>query len=133
MKLRRLKKSKKGRIEIIPMIDVMFFLLATFMLASLSMQHFNGLAVDLTHGKADHVQVENQITVTISHDNLIFLNKEPILLSELKPRLQSMLLGTEKSVIIASDKHAFQGVVMQSMLAAREAGAEHFSIIARKE
>jgi biopolymer transport protein ExbD len=133
MKLRRLKKSKKGRIEIIPMIDVMFFLLATFMLASLSMQRLNGLAVDLTHGKADHVQVENQITVTITHDNLIFLNKEPILLSELKSRLQSMLRDTDKSVIIASDKHAFQGVVMQSMLVAREAGAEHFSIIARKE
>jgi biopolymer transport protein ExbD len=133
MKLRRLKKSRKGRIEIIPMIDVMFFLLVTFMLASLSMQHLNGLAVDLTQGVADQVSVENQITLSITHDNLIFLNKEPILLSELKSRLQSMLRGEDKTVIIASDKHAFQGVVMQSMLAAREAGAEHFSIIARKE
>jgi biopolymer transport protein ExbD len=133
MKLRRSKKSKKGRIEIIPMIDVMFFLLATFMLASLSMQRLNGLAVDLTRGKADQLQIENQITVTISHDNLIFLNKEPILLSELKARLQGMLRGADKTVIIASDKHAFQGVAMQVMLTAREAGAEHFSIIARKE
>jgi biopolymer transport protein ExbD len=133
MKLRRLKKSKKGRIEIIPMIDVMFFLLATFMLASLSMQRLNGLAVDLTRGAANQVNVENQITLSITHDNLIFLNKEPILLSELKSRLQSMLRGADKTVIITSDKHAFQGVVMQSMLAAREAGAEHFSIIARKE
>ena len=37
MKLRRIRTAKRGRIEIIPMIDVMFFLLATFMLASLSM------------------------------------------------------------------------------------------------
>jgi biopolymer transport protein ExbD len=34
MKLRRSRQPKRGRIEIIPMIDVMFFLLATFMLAS---------------------------------------------------------------------------------------------------
>lgn len=133
MKILRSKKSKKGRIEIIPMIDVMFFLLATFMLASLSMQRLNGLAVDLTPGTANQVSVENQITLSITHDNLIFLNKEKVELNQLKSRLQNMLRDADKTVIIASDKHAFQGVVMQSMLAAREAGAEHFSIIARKE
>ncbi len=38
-----------------------------------------------------------------------------------------------KNLIIASDKHAFQGVVMKAMLEARKAGARHFSIIVRKE
>jgi len=133
MKLRRLKKSKKGRIEIIPMIDVMFFLLATFMLASLSMQRLNGLAVDLTRGAADQVSTENHITLSITHDNLIFLNKEKIELSQLKAMLQSMLQQSDKTVIITSDKHAFQGVVMQVMLTARAAGAQHFSMVARRE
>ena len=41
MKLRRARSSRRGRIEIIPMIDVMFFLLATFMLASLTMQNLH--------------------------------------------------------------------------------------------
>src|SRR6202012_1731009 len=41
MKLRRSRRSKRGRIEIIPMIDVMFFLLATFMLTSLAMQRLD--------------------------------------------------------------------------------------------
>ena len=47
MKLRRSRASKRGRIEIIPMIDVMFFLLATFMLASLAMQRLDAVKLDL--------------------------------------------------------------------------------------
>ena len=51
MKLRRSRQFRKGRIEIIPMIDVMFFLLATFMLSSLSMQNLDSLQVNLPRGK----------------------------------------------------------------------------------
>ncbi len=47
MKLRKSRQHRRGRIEIIPMIDVMFFLLVTFMLASLSMQNLHSLAVNL--------------------------------------------------------------------------------------
>jgi biopolymer transport protein ExbD len=131
MKIRRTRKSKKGRIEIIPMIDVMFFLLATFMLASLSMQHLDAVPVNLAQGKAEKIQTEKQITLTITHDNSIFLNKEEIALSALFGRLQPLLESSEKTVIIASDKEAFQGVVMQVMLAARAAGARNFSMIVR--
>ena len=52
MKLRSSRTRKKGRIEIIPMIDVMFFLLATFMLASLSLQKLHSVAVNLPKGTA---------------------------------------------------------------------------------
>jgi biopolymer transport protein ExbD len=133
MKITRTRKSKKGRIEIIPMIDVMFFLLATFMLASLSMQRLNGLAVDLTKGNAENINVENQITLSITHDNLIYVNKEQVALESLKSKLQSMFIQMDKRVIILSDKHAFQGTTMQVMLIARESGAQNFSLIAKKE
>ena len=47
MKFRPSRQRRRGRIEIIPMIDVMFFLLATFMLASLSLQNLHALTVNL--------------------------------------------------------------------------------------
>jgi biopolymer transport protein ExbD len=131
MKLTRTRKAKKGRIEIIPMIDVMFFLLATFILASLSMQRFEGLGVNLVQGKAEKISVEQQITFTITHDNSIFLNKEEIKLGDVKTRLAEILNDPEKIIIIASDKDAKQGVVMQVMLQAKAAGAQHFSMIAK--
>lgn len=131
MKITRNRKSKTGRIEIIPMIDVMFFLLVTFMLASLSMQRFSGLAVNLTKGKADAVSVENQVTITIDQQSRVFLDKEQVSLEQLKSRLESMS-SEDKSVIVMSDKAATQGAVMQAMLAAKAAGVKHFSLISKE-
>ncbi len=131
MKLQRIRKAKKGRIEIIPMIDVMFFLLATSILSSLSMQRFEGIGVNLVQGKAEKVSVENQITFTITHDNSIFLNKEEVKIDKISKRLAEILNDPQKIIIIASDKEAQQGVVMQVMLQAKAAGAQHFSMIAK--
>jgi biopolymer transport protein ExbD len=131
MKIKRARQSKKGRIEIIPMIDVMFFLLVTFMLASLSMQHLSGIAVNLTQGKADNVKTQDQITLTINAAGVIFLNKEEIALELLKSRLSEILQDKDKAIIVMSDKDAAQGKVMQAMLAAKSAGAQHFSLITK--
>lgn len=131
MKIKRARKSKKGRIEIIPMIDVMFFLLATFMLASLSMQRFEGLSVNLVAGKADKIKTEKEITFTITHDSSIFLNKEQITLDAVESRLKELLDDPQKTIIIASDKDALQGIVMQVMLKARAGGAQHFSMVVK--
>ena len=133
MKIKRNRRPKKGRIEIIPMIDVMFFLLATFMLASLSMQRINGLAVDLTKGNATQISVEEKPTLNITHDNLIFLNQEEVDIESLKIQLQKLVNSGAKDLIVLADKHAFQGVVTSAMLAAKEVGIQDFSIMARKE
>jgi biopolymer transport protein ExbD len=131
MKIKRLRQSKKGQIELIPMIDVMFFLLVTFMLASLSMQRLNAVKVNLTQGKADSIQVENKITLTVTSGGLFFLNKEQLELKALKLKLQTLLQEGDKTVIVLADKNALQGVVMQAMLAAQQAGAKHFSVITK--
>ena len=131
MKFSRSRKSKKGRIEIIPMIDVMFFLLATFMLASLSMHRLDSLPVNLTQGKATKIEKDEKVTLTINSQNQLFLNKEPIELESLAERLKPLLKNSDGVVIVAADKDAKQGVVSQAMLKSREAGALHFSIIVR--
>ena len=132
MKLKRSRKSKKGRIEIIPMIDVMFFLLATFMLASLSMHHFDSLPVDLTKGNAAKITEDKKITLTINAKNEIFLNKKLVDIKSLSDELKPILINSDV-VVIASDKNAKQGVVSEAMLKAREAGALHFSIIVQSQ
>jgi biopolymer transport protein ExbD len=131
MKIKRLKKSKKAKIEIIPMIDVMFFLLATFILASLSMQHFNGIAVDLTKGKASQIKLDEKITLTINQENQVFLNKNKTEIENLANQLKPLLENKEKIIIILADKNSKQGVVTQAMLEAKKAGAQHFSLVVK--
>lgn len=128
MKLRKSREYKRGRIEIIPMIDVMFFLLATFMLASLSMQNLHSLPVNLPQGHAAPMQARTPVTLTITSDSRILLDKTPVTLDTLADTLKSKLSGPDASIIVAADSSAPNGITVQAMLRARAAGAQHFLI-----
>jgi len=132
MKIKRLNSIKKGKIEIIPMIDVMFFLLATFILASIAMQKYQGVAVNLNKGSAENISEQQQsITISITHDNLVYINKNQVLLSEVANNLEKLINDKNNNILIVSDENSKQGVVMQAMLEAKKAGAKKFSFIVK--
>lgn len=132
MKLTRSRAARRGRIEIIPMIDVMFFLLVTFMIASLSMQKLNAVGVRLPQGQAAQTRIENRITIAVRKDGQITLNKAPVTPDGLKPALQALLHGHD-TVVIAADRDARHGDVVHAMLLARAAGVTDFSIAVADE
>jgi biopolymer transport protein ExbD len=110
------------------MIDVMFFLLATFMLASLSLQNLHSLPVNLPQGKASPMQAKTPVTLTITKGSAILIDSTPVTLDNLAGTLKPLLKGMNGQVIVAADSAAPEGVVVQAMLQARQAGAEHFLI-----
>ena len=68
---------KKGRIEIIPLIDIMFFLLASFMMVSLSQVHLKGMKVNLPSGQMGETQAKNEyISVSVDRDGHPYFDKE---------------------------------------------------------
>jgi biopolymer transport protein ExbD len=133
MKLRKSRARRKGRIEIIPMIDVMFFLLATFMLASLSLQNLHSLAVDLPRGQATPLQVKSPITLTVTREGDILLNETRTTLDEVAASVKVLLQDGDASVIVNADNAAPNGIVVQAMLKARDAGIEHFLFAIKRE
>ena len=133
MKLRKSRERRKGRIEIIPMIDVMFFLLVTFMLASLSMQSLNSIRVNLPQGDAPNLQHKEPVTMTITKDSRIFLDKTPVTLENMAFTLKPMLHAGDLGVVVNADNAAPEGTVVQAMLQARRAGVEHFLIAVKRE
>ncbi|MEP7070976.1 MAG: biopolymer transporter ExbD [Verrucomicrobiota bacterium] len=67
---------KKARIEIIPLIDIMFFLLASFMMVSLSQVHMKGMKVILPTGKSGETQPKNEyISVSVDADGNSYYDK----------------------------------------------------------
>ncbi len=128
MKLRKSRSVPKGKIEIIPMIDVMFFLLATFMLASLSMQNLDSLQVNLPEGQAEKLTAEKPVTLTLTKDSKIFINQTAVTLDTLAATLKPLLAESKQKLIVSADNDAPQGVVVQAMLRARAAGAQQFLI-----
>lgn len=128
MKLRKSRTVSKGKIEIIPMIDVMFFLLATFMLASLSMQNLDSLQVNLPEGEAEKLSTEKPVTLTLTKDSKIFINQKTVTLDSLAETLKPLLADSKQKLIVSADNEAPQGIVVQAMLRARHAGVQHFLI-----
>ena len=128
MKLRRSRQPKRGRIEIIPMIDVMFFLLATFILASMSMQQLNTVKVDLPKGTAPPLDKKPPVTLTVTPDSQLFLDKTPVTLETLAATLKPLLNPTDPRGLVVADNASTNRVLVQAMLKAREAGAQHFLI-----
>src|SRR3990167_373347 len=81
----------RPRLEIIPFIDIMFFLLATFMMVSLSMVKIEGIPVRLP--QTAHPVPEDRkssVTVTITENAGLYLDKQKISLEDLKRRLRAM-------------------------------------------
>ncbi|MGF6660079.1 biopolymer transport protein ExbD [Paraburkholderia atlantica] len=132
MKLRRARTSRRGRIEIIPMIDVMFFLLATFMLTTLAMQRLDAVHIDLPRGHARAMQVEQPLTLSVNRANQIFVNQQPVRLDEVRAVVTN-LLHKDSNIVVAADDGASHGVVVQAILEARKAGAEHFVVAVHRD
>jgi biopolymer transport protein ExbD len=109
---------KRARIEIIPLIDIIFFLLATFIMVSLSMTKNQGVQVSLpTAGSAaslgDQPEMEKALTLSVTDKGDLFFNKEKITLAQLPLKLQTFKTAAkEPKVIVNSDAGAdFKHVV----------------------
>jgi len=82
---------KKARIEIIPLIDIMFFLLASFMMVSLSQVHMKGIKVTLPTGQSGETQTKREyISVSVNKDGIPFFDKEEMDYDKLTARLKQV-------------------------------------------
>ncbi len=80
---------RKARIEIIPLIDIIFFLLATFVMVSLSMIKNEGVPVNLPAASTAAPQERKgaELTVSVTKSGEIYLEKQLVSAGELKMRL----------------------------------------------
>jgi len=115
---------KKARIEIIPLIDVIFFLLATFVLFTLSLNKSGGLAVALPATQTSEPRDPGtSVTLTIREDGTIGWDKEPITLDEFLLRLQAYKqTQPDAKVLINGDENALFQQVRYVVDEVRKAG-----------
>lgn len=127
--------KKKARIEIIPLIDVIFFLLATFVLFTLSLNKIQSLPVNLpvasptaSSAKPD----EDTVTLQVSDQGTCYWNKELINLNEIGPRLQQYKTQVPNPrVLIAGDDKAKFGITVRALDEVRKAGIAQVSVETR--
>ncbi len=127
----RQRPIKRIRIKIIPMIDVIFFLLVFFMVTSLAMTRINSIKVVLpkTSGKAENPR--QNIILTVKKDGSLLINKTPVTLDTLGSQLVSVMQADPQGVVIVNaDEGAPYGQVVQAMQKAKDAGVRKFALAA---
>ena len=128
MRLRR-RGVKKARIEIIPMIDTIFFLLVFFMISTLSMAHYSGLPVNLPKAATGQQPPSESAAVTITPGGDITIDKQPVARDEIRTVLRKRLTSNpELLVLINADEVVQHGLVVDVMDQARQAGVVKMAI-----
>jgi biopolymer transport protein ExbD len=126
---------KKARIEIIPLIDIMFFLLASFMMVSLSQVHMKGIKVNLPSGVSGQTQTKREyISVSVDKDGHYFFDKDEVKDEELMSLLRKVHdSAPEAKVFVRGDRDSVHLNVTHALDIIRSAGFYKISFEIRSE
>lgn len=129
MKLRSLRNEDKPQLMIIPMIDIMFFLLVFFMMSSLYMVEQKTIPINLPEASASQSDIPKSINITIMSDGKVVYEKEELPLDLLKRRVALQLSSQPDSVfILRGDRLAEYGKVVAVMDELKQAGARRVAV-----
>ena len=121
-------------INILPMIDVIFSILAFFIISSLFLTRSQGLPVDLPSAQTAEPKQSVQLNITIEPDGKMFLDKQPIELDNLKAALTEKIKpDSESVVIINADEKVEHGTVVKVMDRLRQVPGAKMAIAADRE
>ncbi len=127
-RIRRRRPEKKARIEIIPLIDIMFFLLASFMLVSLSMVQMRGMKISLPTASTTTSTPEQKtdfVTVSVDTQGKIYLEKDEVDADTLFERVKKLHDdNADVRLYIRGDKDALHGEVVTVLDRIRAAGVQ---------
>jgi biopolymer transport protein ExbD len=118
--------KKRARIEIIPLIDIMFFLLASFMMVSLSQTHMKGIRVNLPSTVAPPPsQVKDYVSIRVSPGNTIFFDGQYVPDDQVLPRLYQLHQQNPNiKVSISAEMMAVHGDVITLLDRVRQVGIQ---------
>lgn len=126
--------EEQFEINILPMIDVIFSILAFFIISSLFLTRSQGLPVDLPSAQTSEPKQSVQLNITIEKDGKMYLDKQPIKLDALKDALSEKIQpNSESVVIINADEKVEHGTVVQVMDRLRQVPGAKMAIAAKQE
>jgi biopolymer transport protein ExbD len=130
MKLRSPIRRKKARLEIIPLIDIMFFLLASFMMVSLQMQKVRTLKASLpTATLAASAEKPDIVNLRVDRLGLIHLDKTQISRADLRDLLTNRFAhNTNLPVSISGDRDARYGDAISLLDFVKQAGIQRVAV-----
>jgi biopolymer transport protein ExbD len=129
MKLRAYRVERSPKLMVIPMIDIIFFLLVFFMMSTLNMVYQKSLPVNLPLASASRQDLETPLAITLSETGKIYLEQEELSLEVLRERLRQRLASQPKlAIVLRADQSAEHGRVVAIMDELKLAGVQKLAI-----
>lgn len=121
--------AKRPRIEMVPLIDMFFLLLAFFIFGVFSMTMREGVLVDLPAASTAEIAKDETVTVSVSPEGALFFGSRPVVLEELAAALrQAAQRAPQPVVLINGDRAAQHGVIVAVLDTVRQAGLSRVSL-----
>ena len=133
MNLQSFRMKTKPEFMIIPMIDIIFFLLVFFMISTMTMVQQNTFKVGLPQASSAQLDMNQHVNITVMADGNIAFNKESLDKEQLIRRIQIELQrNPDLQVILNGDKDVNYGFVIETFDALKQAGVKKLSIAVEK-
>lgn len=133
MKLRSMKVEQEPKLMIIPMIDIIFFLLVFFMISTMTMVQQNTFKVALPSASSAQLDMNKHANVTVRSNGTVAFNKEEIPADQLQKRIQIELQRQPDLIIILNgDKDVNYGEVVGVFDTIKQAGVKKISVAVEK-
>ena len=129
MKLRDRRITENPRLMIIPMIDVIFFLLVFFMMSTMFMVEQKVLPVTLPAATSAQVDTTRTVAVTVLSDATLRFGEEPVSLAALETKIQLALSGNRDSrFVLRADRAVAYGRVVEVLDIFRKLNVQHLTV-----
>ncbi len=122
------------RINILPMIDVIFAILVFFIVSSLYLTRSEGLPVNLPRASTTEVQKTQQITVSLDLDGKLSIDRQPAEMEQLKAEIEKLIqTGETTTVVVNADKTVEHGLVVDVIDRLRQIPEVQLAIAAKRK
>ncbi len=95
-------EMKKARIEIIPMIDTIFFLLVFFLITSITQTKMNGMATSLPKDSTAASKPPAKAVITDDKTGTLYINTDKVAMGQITPQLQDMINADPSTILIVN-------------------------------
>lgn len=133
MKMRSNRVARQPRLMIIPMIDIIFFLMVFFLFSTLQMVYQKSMPVSLPVASSSHQEAPKPVAITITSEGTISIGDTVVQIDEIKSRVEQLADKSETPVILRADENVEHGKVVKIMDEIKSAGVTKLSIATQEK
>jgi len=128
------RQLQRVRIEMLPLIDIVFLLLVFFIYAMLSMTVHRGLPVTLPESSTVKIDKQLILSVTVKADGSVFVDREPVTMTELPRVLKTRSKNADApGVLLFGDRNLSYQKLFEVLDLIRDAGLTRISLQAERD